>query len=211
MAAMMSGPAFRLARAAVFAAVCVTVTGLGHALMSEAIPGWAVGYALAATTASAWWLAGRKERGPVTVTVSTMATQGALHLWFGFAQHFADAPAVIGVTGGPAAHHPAIGMASMAASSGGRWPGGMTLAHACAALLCGVWLWRGEAALFRLGRSLAAFVFAPLRRAARAYAVTAKPLPSRSASFLAFVPPLHWAPLRYAVSRRGPPRSPSCC
>ncbi|MGI3198401.1 hypothetical protein ACRJ4W_06960 [Streptomyces sp. GLT-R25] len=45
MLAMTSGIAFRLARAAVFAAVCVVTAGLGHTLMSGAgLPWWAVGY-----------------------------------------------------------------------------------------------------------------------------------------------------------------------
>ncbi len=40
---------------------------------------------------------------------------------------------------------------------------GMLLAHVLAALACGLWLWRGERAAYRLGRALAAAVFVPLR------------------------------------------------
>ncbi|MFR9796396.1 hypothetical protein ACL02U_10900 [Streptomyces sp. MS06] len=46
--------------------------------------------------------------------------------------------------------------------------GGMLLAHVLAAVVCGLWLWRGEAAAHRLGRTLAAVLFAPLRRILRA-------------------------------------------
>ncbi|MFD3453895.1 hypothetical protein ACFWVC_17175 [Streptomyces sp. NPDC058691] len=203
---MTSGPAFRLARAAVFAAVCVTVTVLGHALMSRAVPGWAAGYAFAATTAGAWWPAGRRERGALAVTGATLVAQAALHGWFVLAQDFAAAPAGAGavpVTG----HHTSAVMGGMAASAPamGGWSTGMALAHLVAALLCGWWLWRGEAAAFRLGRALAAFVFAPLRRAEHVLSACRMPVTVRPASFFAPVRAPHQASLWHTFSRRGPP------
>ncbi|WP_369213235.1 hypothetical protein, partial [Streptomyces flavofungini] len=188
---MTSGPAFRLARAAVFAAVCVVATALGHALMSGApLPWWAVAYAFAATSAAAWWLTGR-ERGAVEVTAATVTAQLALHELFGLAQRVsAPGPARMPLTatspptstsmsmGGDMAHMahpmpsaPASGHAAMPDEGVSHWimsvfghsGSGMFLAHLTAALLCALWLWRGEAAAFRTGRALAAAVFVPLR------------------------------------------------
>jgi hypothetical protein len=206
MTAMTTGPAFRLARAAIFAAVCVATTGLGHALMSEAVPGWAVAYAFAATTAGAWWLAGRRERGAPAVTGSTVVAQLALHGLFAGAQAFVHAPAdADGMSG--------AGMVHMHHAAGPGWSVGMALAHTLAALVCGLWLWRGEAAVFRVGRALAAFVFAPLRRARRAHAFAGtRPAPVRRGVAAGRpLPPPHRVLLRHAVSRRGPPVSPVCC
>ncbi|MFE0626553.1 hypothetical protein ACFW3D_06225 [Streptomyces sp. NPDC058864] len=201
---MTSGPAFRLVRAAVFAAVCVTATGLGHALMSRAVPGWAVGYAFAATTAGAWWLAGRRERGALAVTASTVGAQLALHAWFGLAQAFAAAPA----DPGPAYRHTAAAMGTMpmSASATGGWTTGMAAAHALAAVLCGLWLWRGEAAVFRAGRALTAFLLAPLRRAVRIAVTHGRPAPGRPAVLPRPVRPPRRTPLRHTVARRGPPK-----
>lgn len=202
---MTSGPGFRLARAAVFAAVCVAVTGLGHALMSRAVPGWAVGYAFAATTAGAWWLAGRRERGAPAVTGATVATQFALHGWFNLAQAFATAPAGTGemTAGHPVPAADAMPMATAAMDDGSI---GMVSAHALAAVLCGLWLWRGEAAAFQLGRSLAVSLFAPLRLVVRVPAAFSPPDPARPASFL--VPPRlpRQVALWHGVTRRGPPK-----
>jgi hypothetical protein len=207
---MTSGPAFRLARAAVFAAVCVTVTGLGHAVMSRTVPVWAVGYAFAATTAGAWWLAGRRERGGLAVTGSTVAAQFALHGWFSLAQAFAAAPAAPMDTGEAAVtgHHVpgAMGGMPMSASVTGGWSMGMASAHALAAVLCGLWLWRGEAAAFRAGRALAAFVLGPLRRAVRVDVSARTPAPARPVSFFGPVRAPYRAPLWHTVSRRGPPK-----
>ncbi|MFJ2770755.1 hypothetical protein [Streptomyces sp. NPDC087300] len=246
---MTSGPAFRLARAAVFAAVCVVVTALGHALMSGApLPWWAVGYAFAATAAAAWWLTGR-ERGALTVTSATVAAQLALHELFGFAQRF-GAPAG---AGGTAAHGGAGAVGGMGAAGGaeatggggmdsmnhmnhampmpsgsgaGTAPGshsgdagewimslfghsalGMLLAHVVAALICALWLWRGEAAAFRTGRALAAALFVPLRLVLRILVAALPPAPPRVGALVP-VPRLRGVLLQYVVSRRGPPVLP---
>ncbi len=205
MTAMTTGPAFRLARAAIFAAVCVATTALGHALMSEAVPGWAVAYAFAATTAGAWWLASRRERGALAVTGSTVVAQLALHGLFAGAQAFEHAPAAADGMSGTA-------MAHMHQAAGPGWSVGMTLAHTLAALVCGLWLWRGEAAVFRVGRALAAFVFAPLRRARRAHGIAGtRPAAVRRRVAAGPLLPPHRVLLRHAVSRRGPPVPPLCC
>ncbi|MDX3802048.1 hypothetical protein [Streptomyces sp. AK04-3B] len=95
-------------------------------------------------------------------------------------------------------------------------PGGhggalMFAAHSLAALVCGLWLWRGESAAFRVGRALAAAVFVPLRLALRTTGVAPRPqAPARPAP----APParrLRAALLQHAVSRRGPPGHPAPC
>ncbi|MEU4262666.1 hypothetical protein ACYCCF_31155 [Streptomyces argenteolus] len=224
---MSSRPGFRLARAAVFAAVCVVATALGHTMMSGVTPpAWAVGSALAVATAGAWWLTGR-ERGALVVTGSTVATQFVLHTCFNrleasrgrMAASAGSMPGMSGMDGMAVmsgrdmqhAHHTLHAMPMSAASSEHSWSTGMVLAHTLAALVCGLWLWRGEAAAFRLGRALAAFVFAPLRRARQALAHTAPDLSPGHALTAPRPRRLRRSPLFHVVSRRGPPVCPVCC
>ncbi|KQV94255.1 hypothetical protein [Streptomyces sp. Root369] len=76
----------RALRAAVFAAVCVLLTSLGHVVMSEtAVPWWAMAAGAAVTGGTAWLLAGR-ERGPVLVGSVVVAAQAVLHVAFSLAQ-----------------------------------------------------------------------------------------------------------------------------
>lgn len=210
-------PGFRLARAAIFAAVCVVTTALGHSMMSGAAPSaGTVAGAFAAATGGAWWLTGR-ERGAPAVTGSTIITQFVLHTFFSLTQ----APSAMGSapgTGGAHgmagmghAHHAMHTLPMSGASSAHGWTTGMVLAHTLAALVCGLWLWRGEAAAFRLGRALAAFVFAPLRRARLTLARTAPGLPPGRIVTAPRTQRLRRSPLLHIVSRRGPPALPVCC
>ncbi|WP_327365204.1 hypothetical protein [Streptomyces sp. NBC_01217] len=211
---MTSRPGFRLARSAIFAAVCVVTTALGHSMMSGvAPPTWAVACALAAATGGAWWLTGR-ERGASAVTGSTVATQLVLHTCFSLLQ----APTAMGSMHGMEGPHGMAGMESAhhampmsAASSWHGWNTGMVLAHALAALVCGLWLWRGEVAAFRLGRALAAFVFAPLCRACLVLARSVPRLPPDRVVTAPRTRRLRRSPLLHVVSRRGPPAPPVCC
>ncbi|WP_063792628.1 hypothetical protein [Streptomyces atriruber] len=246
---MTSGPAFRLARAAMFAAVCVVATGLGHAVMSgAALPWWALGYAFAATVAAAWWLTER-ERGAVTVIGATVAAQLCLHELFGLAQRMAGPPGGGGAAGaargypddgmnhlnhpmpmtvpspgagssGPgsddagssaasmhAAAMPDNGMSHWIMSVFGHSGFGMFLAHVVAALICALWLWRGEAAVFRTGRALAAAVFVPLRYVLAVVVAALPPAPPHVAALVP-VPRLRGVLLQHVVSRRGPPVLP---
>ncbi|MEU3145258.1 hypothetical protein [Streptomyces sp. NPDC006999] len=76
----------RTLRAAVFAAVCVLLTALGHVMMSGVpVPWWALAAGAAVTGCTAWRLAGR-ERGPVLVGSVAVAAQAVLHASFSFAQ-----------------------------------------------------------------------------------------------------------------------------
>ncbi|MBW5425223.1 hypothetical protein GKQ77_27305 [Streptomyces sp. BG9H] len=232
---MTSGPAFRLARAAVFAAVCVVTTAFGHALMSGAsLPWWAVGYAFAATSAAAWWLTGR-ERGAPAVIGATVVAQLALHELFGVAQRMGPPTARAGdgmggtdgmnhmnhpmpmpsSAGAPGGHATAATTAPMPDEGASHWVmsvfghsgTGMFLAHLVAALICALWLWRGEAAAFRTGRALAAAVFVPLRLALSVLLTALPPAPPHVGALVP-VPRLRGVLLQYAVSRRGPPVLP---
>ncbi|MEU9957569.1 hypothetical protein [Streptomyces sp. NPDC050982] len=212
---MTSGIAFRLARAAVFAAVCVVTAALGHALMSGAgLPWWAVGYAFAATTAAAWWLTGR-ERGAGLVTGATVVAQLGLHQLFGLAQSARPSDTFMSTTSMDAGHtHPMGPEPADTLLMGGDL--GMFAAHLLAALVCGVWLWRGEEAAFRTARALAyrtgrllgTALFEPLRRALRVSAAMRPAGPVRTPAFVP-VRPLRGVLLEYAVARRGPPVAPA--
>ncbi|MFF7984080.1 hypothetical protein ACFZDK_34035 [Streptomyces sp. NPDC007901] len=213
----------RLARASVFAAVCVTTTALGHALMSgDTLPWWAITYAFAGTVSGAWWLTGR-DRGAAVVIGATVVTQALLHLLFALAHQLAHAPVTMSPHSGMAMHH----SGSMAMPSGSmRMPSGsplasalphlgsagMVLAHLLAAVVCGLWLWRGETAAHRIASALAAVVFAPLRRVCCALfrAVPEPESPScRPAAGGEQRRQPTAASLRFAVVRRGPPPSRS--
>ncbi|WP_416978212.1 hypothetical protein [Streptomyces sp. T028] len=233
---MESPGVLRLLRSGVFAAVCVATTALGHALMSgDVLPWWAVGSGLALTAAQGWWLTARERRAAVVVGV-TVAAQALLHLVFDLAHALTRGPGGVGTAGhvpvmdarmfsrsglvmdmghsasGPVMHHP--GTAGTSAGSMlhatvlGQGSIGMLLAHLLAALVCGLWLWRGEAAAHQVSRALAALLFTPLRRICGVLAHPAlelrAPTPwacedwaetSRSSPAL----------LRHAVVRRGPP------
>ncbi|MGI5336737.1 hypothetical protein ACQEVS_04705 [Streptomyces sp. CA-181903] len=100
-AAQQAGQAPRALRAAMFAAVCVLLAALGHALMSGTdVPWWAIAAALSGTGGCAWFLAGR-ERGPLLITFATVGAQTALHFFFTLAQHVSEAA---GRAGGGAGH-----------------------------------------------------------------------------------------------------------
>ncbi|MFK8906691.1 hypothetical protein [Streptomyces sp. YS-3] len=179
-------------RAAMFAALCVLLTALGHALMSQApVPWWALGCGLAATGATAWALAGR-ERGFASVVAVAVGAQAGLHELFSWAQTTARPaaqPMDMPMAGMPMAHPADMGHMSqmdpmgdmgdvghlehmgsmgsmghdMAGMPWGMSSTGMLAAHLLAALLCGLWLAHGERAAFRILRAFAGRLFAPLR------------------------------------------------
>ncbi|MEV5548544.1 hypothetical protein AB0L35_20850 [Streptomyces sp. NPDC052309] len=161
----------RATRAAVFAAVCVLLAALGHRMMSDStVPWWAIAAALAGAGGMAWCLTGR-ERGLPLVASAAMAAQTALHVWYSLAETAArphrPAPAM------PAAHHHALSNGTplehmahqgpMDPDMAGMSSTGMVAAHLLAALLCSLWLAYGERAAFRILRTLAGWLLAPLR------------------------------------------------
>ncbi|MFF9570505.1 hypothetical protein [Streptomyces sp. NPDC014685] len=97
---MEAGPVGRMVRAAMFAAVSVTLAATGHVLMSEdPIPFWVLATGFLALAVPGWWFAAR-ERGPWLVTGLAVATQGVLHNAFATAQ---SALTTVGGTVGDAA------------------------------------------------------------------------------------------------------------
>ena len=87
----------------------------------------------------------------------------------------------------------------------------MFAAHSLAAVVCGLWLWRGEAAAFRLGRALAAAVFVPLRLALRITGALSRPQLSERPIIPGPARRLRAALLQHVVSRRGPPGYVAYC
>ncbi|WP_240121430.1 hypothetical protein [Streptomyces sp. MUM 2J] len=227
--------AVRPVRAALFAALCVVTTALGHTLMSgELLPWWAAGLAFAAVVPGGWWLTGR-ERAALTVVGSTVAVQALLHVLFAAASRPVPAADGAAATGGACCSgvpemmslsHTGMTMHhGMPSGGSGPVPGlsvpgfvsavthggsaGMLLAHALAAALCGLWLWRGEAAVHRIARALATVLVAPLRRILRASSAARGGTGARSCRAVRHGAE-HWRPtesvLRHVVVRRGPPR-----
>ncbi|MEU0371508.1 hypothetical protein ABZ070_14825 [Streptomyces sp. NPDC006283] len=211
---MGAGPALRLAHTAVFAAVCVAVSGLGHALSSgAALSPSALALAFVLMCGAGWQVTYGEHRAPVIIGASALG-QLALHALFGLL-HPAPPASPRTAGHGHALHHGLHGpaetagdvMAAMSSSNGTTMAG----AHVVAGMLCGWWLWRGEAAAVQLARSLALFVGTSLHTAWRMLSGAA-PLPRA-----AWLPaPRRRASRRptallvlYAVTRRGPPSLPS--
>ncbi|MEV7520759.1 hypothetical protein [Streptomyces sp. NPDC091371] len=210
----------RTTRAATFAAMCVALGAVGHSYMSGTdIPLEGLLGAFALTGGLAWLAAGRR-RGPAGITAALLAVQGILHLVFSGSQAAKPVPASVpppshhhmpdmdmGAMGAAAAEAPGVAdMAGMAGHGGV----GMIAAHVLAGLLCAAWLARGEAAVFRLARTLGAAALHAARPLARAFAlvrarVAALPVPP---SFRHRSEPprrLRGALHAHAVVRRGPP------
>ncbi len=83
---MEAGPVGRVLRAAMFAAVSVTLAATGHLLMSATrLPLGVLAVAFLCLALPGWWFAAR-ERGPWLVTALAVATQGVLHSAFTAAQ-----------------------------------------------------------------------------------------------------------------------------
>ncbi|MFD7012988.1 hypothetical protein, partial [Streptomyces sp. NPDC059928] len=106
-----------------------------------------------------------------------------------------------------ASHAHALGLDAAAHTMSG----GMLAAHLLAALVCGIWLWRGEAAAFRLARAVGALgvlAAAPLRRALALVRTRTPALPPPTRRPHPHPRPrqrLRGAVHSHAVIRRGPP------
>lgn len=214
----------RALRAALFAVVCVTLAAVGHSSMSaHSVPPASLLAAFAVTTVLAWAAAGRR-RGSVAVATGLVGVQGALHMIFGAGEHggsgggTAEMPTV--VLADPYLAH-AAHLAHMAHSGhamGGATTGpapdsgaGMLAAHLLAALACGLWLARGEAALFTLTRTAGARARTPLRlllAAARMRVRLLSPPPRPPARPTRHPRRLPGVVLPHTLSRRGPPPRP---
>jgi hypothetical protein len=209
---MTAGWCSRTVRAAVFAAVCVLLAALGHVLMSGAhVPAWALAAGAVLTGAAGWCLAGR-ERGLPTVVGVVVVAQTALHQGFSLARPTGSAS---GAMSGVHAHSmnstdsmSSMDMAHMGAghtgaSSASHDSLGMLAAHLLAALLCGLWLAYGERAAFRLLRTVAGRLAAPLRLLLAVPVPPHRPRLSRPRRRSDRAPRLLL--LVHAITTRGPP------
>ncbi|MDJ0461434.1 hypothetical protein [Streptomyces sp. H27-C3] len=204
----------RALRAALFAAVCVMAAAMGHSFTSGrevSVPGLLVAFAI---TAGVAWAAGHRQRGLLTIGGGLLAVQGALHLIYGTAQgsgghHTGPAPHAAAMdqlaTDQAAMDHGAT-VAALTQPLGSSLS--MTAAHLAAALICGLWLARGEAAFFRLAYALGTLAFTPLRlllAVVRVPGLARSRLPRGRRA-----PRRHGrgAVLAHTLSRRGPPRAP---
>ncbi|WP_329396419.1 hypothetical protein [Streptomyces melanogenes] len=205
---MTAGDSCRTVRAAMFAALCVLLTALGHVLMSEApVPWWALGCGFVATGATAWALAGCERRfGPVVAFA--VGAQAVLHEMFSWAQATAR-PAMppmdmqmSGMSMGHMSHMGSMGH-DMAGMPLGMSSTGMLAAHLLAALLCGLWLAHGERAAFRILRAFAGWLFAPLRPTLLSAAPPRAPRPRARRDRTVRSPRQLF--LVHAITSRGPP------
>ncbi|WNI15106.1 hypothetical protein [Actinacidiphila sp. ITFR-21] len=214
-------PRLRVVRAALFAALCVTLSSTSHVLMAHTpLPLFAVGGAFAAVFTLAYLLGGR-ERGfwaiaglmvPVELAVDTLFTSGQ--------------QACYGPSGGPVTgswrtlHEAVVCHGSQVGGGLAAVPGGqaaqqmpstalpwlLLAAHVSVGLLASWWLRSGETALLRVLRSTAAAAFRPLLFAVAAAGPVTAPPPGRprpAARSAAGAPSAR--PLLHAVVRRGPP------
>ncbi|MFH8555231.1 hypothetical protein ACH4FE_16685 [Streptomyces celluloflavus] len=213
----------RVVRAALFTALCVTLSAASHVLLSRApLPPATVAASCAAVFTAAYALAGR-ERGYGRIAALLIPLELAADTVFTAGQHTCYGPAGGPVTGPLRAvgvellcRGGELGtpLARMAAHPGGPLPPAvpaaapwlLLAAHLAVGLLAAAWLHRGDAALDRLLRAVAAFAFRPLPRADAA----APPPPRRRIR-----PPHPVAPARprphlvHCVQRRGPPPAPA--
>ncbi|MEI7031579.1 hypothetical protein [Streptomyces pratensis] len=215
---MGAGTALRLGRAALFAVVCVAVSGLGHAVMSGApLPFLAQAAALVPAGGAGWWLAARERSAPVTVAAHGMGQSG-LHVLFTVVGACLPPDSGAHHAGGghapPGAAHHAVREAAAggspdlsAAFDGTASTTGMAAAHALAGLVCGWWLWRGEVAAVRLGRGLALTVRAPLHTALGLWSARPPAVPPSARRRTRRRPGRRPQDLLalHAISRRGPP------
>lgn len=87
-----AGAGLRVIRAAVFTAVCVVLSAVGHAMASCAtVPWWALGLGFLALFAIVAPLAGRRRSTP-GIAAGLAAGQVTLHAVFGLGQHGAATP-----------------------------------------------------------------------------------------------------------------------
>ncbi|GLF94029.1 hypothetical protein [Streptomyces yaizuensis] len=186
----------RTLRAALFAAICISLAAMGHSYTSgHDLPLTVLLPAFPVTTALAW-VAARRRRGTATIGLGLLAVQGGLHLVFARVQSHGPAPAAHGGTG----HEPGPAMDLLGPS-----PVAMVTAHLLGAAFCALWLARGEAAFLRLAGAVGALAFTPLRPPVTAVPLPGAPrLPVRTRTAARLRPGVL---LGHTLVRRGPPAS----
>ncbi|MFF7232016.1 hypothetical protein [Streptomyces sioyaensis] len=216
--AAVPGNQLRAVRAALFTALCTTLSAASHVLLSRApLPPVPV-LAIAAAVFVAAYLPAGRERGYGAFAALLVPLELAADTVFTTGQH-----ACYGRAGGPVAgplHSVGVDLlcrggelgtplARVAAPSGTALPTAapwlLLAVHVTAGLLAATWLHRGDAALDALLRAAAAGAFRPLRTAAAVATAAGAPLRRRIRP-LHPLPPSHPLPLlSNCVRRRGPP------
>ncbi|MET9557004.1 hypothetical protein [Streptomyces sp. NPDC006645] len=213
----------RALRAAVLAAVCVTLAAVGHSSMSShELPLGVLTLAFAVIAALSW-LAGGRRRGIGFIGPAVLTAQAALHVTFTAAgTHGAMSPAGHGHTPAGMGQGGTTGASTGAGTGAVPGPGaegtvgavltavgdtspGMLAAHLLAGAVCALWLARGEAAFFRLAETVAAFAFTPLGLLLAVPRPLAVPQPVRPRHRTRAPHRPRGTLLAHAVSRRGPP------
>ncbi|MEV6783061.1 hypothetical protein [Streptomyces sp. NPDC051098] len=168
-----------------------------------------------AVTAAVAWLAGARRRGGLAIGAGVLTVQGALHLLFSSAQphtggsshphHHSTSAGIMATGPTPRGSLSADTMAVDTTVDGllGHSSGGMLAAHLLAAILCALWLARGETAAFRVAAAVGALAFAPLRLL---LAVPALPDPPRPLARRTYDAVRRQSlVLGHTLVRRGPP------
>lgn len=214
----------RAVRAALFTALCVTLSAASHVLLSRApLPLTTVALLCVAVFGIAYALAGRERRYgsiaallvPLELAADTVFTAGQ-HACYGQAGGPVAGPLrTMGVdllcqggdVGSPLAQMTTDGGAAVTVSTTGAdsaAPWLLLAAHVAIGLVAAGWLRRGEAALAQLLRAVASFAFRPLLVAWAA--ITAGLLPRSAQRPVRRAPTAPGLPLLlHSVVRRGPP------
>ncbi|MDJ1135312.1 hypothetical protein [Streptomyces iconiensis] len=225
----MGAAGIRTARAAVFTALCVTLSAGAHVLLSGSpVPLTPLLAVSAGVFLLAFALAGR-ERGfgriaslliPLELAADTVFTTGQ-HACYGQAGGPVAGPLrSVGfdlLCGGGSVGTPLARMAT-GGGGGGALPLGtdgtagpavpwvLLAAHIGVGLLAAFWLRRGEAAVARLMRAVAATAFRPLRLAVAVCRTAGqRVIPARMPRTADARTPLALPLLTHSVARRGPP------
>ncbi|GGO81724.1 hypothetical protein [Wenjunlia tyrosinilytica] len=207
----------RLARAALFTALCVTLSATSHIWLSRSpLPLATLGLAGAGVFAAAFGLAGR-ERGlwqiaavliPFELAVDFLFTKGQDTCYGAsggpVAGSFRSMAGVLLCSSGDAAGAaPGVGRGAVELPSGFVSPWLLLAAHVLVGLMAAWWLRQGERAAFGLLRTLAAYATAPLRLVLAVLAPAERPSPVHP--HRADGPSPVEAAVRLCIGRRGPP------
>ncbi|WP_202233145.1 hypothetical protein [Actinacidiphila reveromycinica] len=213
-------PRLRAARAALFAALCVTLSSTSHVLMARRpLPLTVVLAAFAAVFALAYAL-GRRERGFWAISGMMVPLELAVDTVFTSGQQSCYGPRGGPVTGSWRSLHeavvchgqvgsrlPAVSPAQAATDHAGSsaLPWLLLAVHVAVGLLASFWLRRGEAAVHRALRAVAVAALRPLLFAVTATGALAGAAAERIRPAARPVGHLAARPLLHSVVRRGPP------
>ncbi len=212
----MSAAHLRALRAALFTALCVTLSAASHVLLSRMpLPLTTVAALAAAVFVLAYALAGRERRfGPIAALLVPLELTA--DTVFSIGQH-----ACYGAAGGPVAGPlRSLGVDLLCrggdvgtplARAAGHQPAPaatwllLLATHVAVGLLAAAWLRRGEAALARLPGALAVFALRPLLIAVAVLGAGRAPRRRAVPPVPATAPPRSLPLLVHCVVRRGPP------